>query len=72
MYTTKITYDLPPTSRLYIRLTNDKSMPTGLQDTMVKNLQATQTETLHSGHLPMLSQPDELAAILTKFMNTHV
>lgn len=72
LYTTKITYDLPPTSRLYITLTNDKSMPTVLQDTMVKNLQATQTETLHSGHLPMLSRPDELTAVLKKFVNSNM
>lgn len=70
LYTTRITYDLPDMPRLYIKLTNDKTMPTDLQDQMAKNFEATKIETLASGHLPMLSKPKELARILSNFANT--
>lgn len=70
LYTTKITFDLPDTKRFYIKLTNDKSMPTDLQDEMAKNLNATKIETLNSGHLPMLSKTDELTNILADFIKS--
>lgn len=69
LYTTKFAYDLPDTERLYIKLTNDKAVPTDLQDQMVRNLNATKVEVINSGHLPMLSKPDELAEILNNFIS---
>lgn len=69
LYTTKITYNLPDKNRLYIKLTNDKSMPTDLQDEMAKNLNATKMQIINSGHLPMLSKTKELAEILLDFIN---
>ena len=68
LYTTKIHFDLPGTRRLYIKLTDDKTITTDLQDQMIKNLNATEVKTIHSGHLPMLSKPVELANILNGFM----
>lgn len=72
LYTTKITFDLPATKRLYIKLTNDKSLSTDLQDEMAKNFKATKIVTMDSGHLPMLSKPDELATILNDFINGKI
>ncbi len=69
LYTTKITFDLPDTKRLYIKLTNDKSMPTDLQEEMAKNLNTTKIETINSGHLPMISKAKELATIISNFAN---
>lgn len=69
LYTTKINYDLPEIKRLYIKLTNDKAIPVDLQNKMAANLQATKIETLVSGHLPMLSNAEELALILSDFVN---
>lgn len=68
LYTTKINFDLPDTKRLYIKLTNDKTITTDVQDEMIKRLNATDIKTIHSGHLPMLSKPDELTSILKEFM----
>src|SRR5690606_23407075 len=68
LYTTKINFDLPDTKRLYIKLTNDKTITTDVQDEMIKRLNATDIKTIHSGHLPMLSKPDELTIILKEFM----
>ena len=72
LYTTRINYFLPDTKRLYIKLTNDKSMPTDLQDKMAKNLKATKIEALESGHLPMISKTNELIFILSNFANEVV
>ena len=69
LYTTRITFDLPDFERLYIKLTNDRSIPLDLQDKMAKNLNATQIETMDSGHLPMLGNPEGLGTILTGFMD---
>lgn len=69
LYTAKISFEAPQSRRLYIKLTNDKSMPSDLQDGMAKNLNADRIATIDSGHLPMLSRPDELATILIEFAN---
>ncbi len=69
LYTTKFTYDRLDIKHLYIRLSNDQSIPLDLQDRMAKNLRADEIETIHSGHLPMLSCPDELANLLLNFVN---
>ncbi len=69
LYTTRIKFGLPNTKRLYIKLTNDNSMPNNLQEKMAKNLEATKIEKLDSGHLPMLSKPNQLAKILSDFVS---
>lgn len=68
LYTTKINFSLPNTKRLYIQLTNDKSMPFALQNKMAKNLNANKIEIIDSGHLPMLSKPKQLATSLSAFV----
>lgn len=68
LYTTKIHFDLPGTRRLYIKLSDDRTITPDMQDQMIKNFNATEVKTIHSGHLPMLSKPDELASILNDFM----
>lgn len=67
LYTTKINFSLRETKRLYIKLSNDKSMPNALQDRMAKNLKANKIEIMSSGHLPMISKPKEFAVILREF-----
>ncbi|TDQ25715.1 alpha/beta fold hydrolase [Tenacibaculum caenipelagi] len=69
LYTTKNSFELPDTKRLYIKLTNDKSMPTDLQDKMAKNLNASRIETINSGHLPMISSVKELETIISDFLS---
>ena len=69
LYMTKIHFNLPDTRRLYIKLKNDKSMQSTLQDKMAKNLNANKVITIDSGHLPMLSKAKPLARILSDFVN---
>lgn len=71
LYTTKISYHLPAVKRLYIELTKDKSMPVALQKRMAKQLKADKISVIESGHLPMLSKPKELAAILSEFAKSN-
>lgn len=68
LYLTRIHYVLPKVNRLYIKLTNDQSMPIKLQEEMAKNLQAHKVLPINSGHLPMISEPEELAGILSEFI----
>lgn len=69
LYTTKINFKLPDTKRLYIKLTNDKSMPSTLQDRMAKNLNTDKVATIDSGHLPMMSKTKQLGIIISEFAN---
>ncbi len=64
LYTTRIRYDLPDVRRVYIKLTNDKSVPPDLQDQMAKNLHADEVVMMDSGHLPMVGRGRELMEIV--------
>lgn len=68
LYLDKLTWSgMPPDMpRLYVKLMKDKSLSSEEQDKMMQRIAPTRMETLHSGHLPMLSQPRELATILNR------
>jgi pimeloyl-ACP methyl ester carboxylesterase len=51
---------------LYVQLSQDKAFPPALQARMIPRLQRVEVASLDSGHLPMLSHPAELAAILNR------
>ncbi|MBB3129671.1 pimeloyl-ACP methyl ester carboxylesterase [Paenibacillus rhizosphaerae] len=51
---------------LYIKLGQDQELKPGMQDQMAGNLGA-RVERLESGHLPMLSHPNELRQLLQGF-----
>ena len=67
LYTTRFHYQIPPAKRLYVKLTNDNSLPVSLQEKMALNLKADIVREIHSGHLPMISQPVKLAGIISEF-----
>ncbi|MCC5931364.1 MAG: alpha/beta hydrolase [Cyclobacteriaceae bacterium] len=69
LYLTKINFSLPDTHRLYIKLKNDNAMPGNLQDKMAVNLNANKIIAIDSGHLPMISQAEQLAEILSDFIH---
>ncbi|MDP8970108.1 MAG: alpha/beta hydrolase [Actinomycetota bacterium] len=48
----------------YLRLTDDRSITDTAREKMISRLRSVQTHDLASGHLPMLSRPEELAAVL--------
>ncbi len=69
LYTTKIRFSLLETKRVYIKTTNDK-MPEKMQNEMAKNFEAHQVLEINSGHLPMISQPKDLARLINDIMKT--
>jgi len=67
LYTQKCAAKIPDCERLYIKLIQDKEFLLSMQDKMAVNLKTKNIAALQSGHLPMLSQPKELAKILNGF-----
>lgn len=55
----------------YIRLTEDREFNEQIQGRMIANLQADEVIDLASGHLPMLSRPEELADILNRYAHSR-
>jgi pimeloyl-ACP methyl ester carboxylesterase len=70
LYLDKLTWGAMPRNlpRLYVKLLKDKSVPPKQQDEMTQRIAPTGLETLNSGHLPMLGQPREMAAVLNRFV----
>lgn len=50
----------------YVRLTEDRTITDGARAEMSARLPAAQVHDLSSGHLPMLSHPEELAEVLAR------
>lgn len=50
--------------KVYIRTSIDKMVSPALQDQMISNWKVGKVHTLHSGHFPTLSVPEELAGLL--------
>lgn len=57
----------PKTRTLYVKTAQDREFPPPLQEAMARNLGAAVTARIESGHLPMLSRPDDLAMVLERF-----
>lgn len=72
VYTDRIDASAPEAPKLYIRLKKDKEFGLPLQNKMITNLSPQHVYDLDAGHLPMLSQPDQLRAMLQRFMTEAV
>lgn len=68
LYTEKVFYDSLDTYTVYITLTNDKSLSPAMQAKMANNLKARKNIKLNSGHLPMVSIPQETASVLNEII----
>ena len=67
IYEQKITYNLPDTQKLYIKLTNDAAYGIKLQEKAIENLKPETIIELNTGHLPMISKPNDLIKIIKEF-----
>jgi pimeloyl-ACP methyl ester carboxylesterase len=67
LFTDERTAGVPDVPTLYVRTTNDRELPPSLQEEMIANLDADAVATIDSGHMPMLSNPRELADVLREF-----
>ncbi|KPQ11287.1 MAG: putative hydrolases or acyltransferases (alpha/beta hydrolase superfamily) [Algoriphagus marincola HL-49] len=68
LYASKIQYDLAGIYRGYVKLLSDKAYPLSAQELSISNFQPHSVKELSSGHLPMLSHPNELATILESML----
>lgn len=57
----------PGVPRMYVLLTEDREFGVRLQRAMASNLGAADVREIASGHLPMLSKPDELTRVVNEF-----
>ncbi|MFD0696147.1 alpha/beta fold hydrolase [Paenibacillus sp. GCM10027628] len=69
VYTDRIGAPTPQVPKLYLKLTNDRELTLSVQDKMIANLAPQHVEMLETGHLPMLSKPDELRRALMMFLS---
>lgn len=72
LYTDKLQTQGIPDNSLYIHLKKDLALIESIQVYMIKNLHAKQVIDIDSGHLPMLSKPNELAQILNTFASSLI
>jgi pimeloyl-ACP methyl ester carboxylesterase len=68
LYADKSMATIPDVPRLYVKLLRDQNLSLSSQATMIKNLNANSCM-LETGHLPMLSKPQELARVLDDFVD---
>lgn len=71
VYTDRVDVAPPDVPRRYVVLTADREFPPSLQARFARRLGGNQIE-LDSGHLPMVSQPGELAKLLARFLSDAV
>lgn len=67
LFTDSVDGAIPEVQRRYIQTSMDRSMTPGQQTRMATALGTDDIVTLETGHLPMLSRPDELASALNEF-----
>ena len=67
VYLERVGVPAPAVPSFYVRLTRDRELGPSLQLKMARNLGEADVRDLTSGHLPMLSQPDQLAQIVNEF-----
>jgi pimeloyl-ACP methyl ester carboxylesterase len=61
LYAQKVEYDFTGIYKGYVKLLSDKAYPLSAQEISIASFQSHSIKELRSGHLPMLSHPDELA-----------
>jgi len=59
-----------PARRGYVITTADKEFPASLQQTYLNNLSPAWTQSLPTGHLPMLSAPENLTLTIKSFLES--
>ncbi|RED58157.1 alpha/beta fold hydrolase [Cohnella lupini] len=72
VYTDSVVSALPSVPKLYVKLNRDREFGQALQEKMIRNLSTERTVRLDTGHLPMLSDPDSLRAIIRDFVSESV
>lgn len=67
LYIDTSTAEIPDVQSLYVKTTHDNELSVSLQETMIDNLRPDGVATIDTGHVPMLSCPNQLAGLLNAF-----
>jgi pimeloyl-ACP methyl ester carboxylesterase len=67
IYEQNISYNVPDVPKLYIKLTKDAAYGLQLQEKAIEHLKPEKIVELNSGHLPMISKPNDLIRIINEF-----
>jgi pimeloyl-ACP methyl ester carboxylesterase len=67
IYEENISYIFPDVPKLYVKLTNDAAYSLQLQEKAIEHLKPETIMELNTGHLPMISKPNELVKIINEF-----
>ncbi|MCH5583600.1 alpha/beta hydrolase [Shimazuella sp. AN120528] len=70
LYIDRLGDSIPDIEKIYVKLMNDQEFPPLLQDQMIANLLPQRIVELETGHLPMVSNPNQLGLIINDFMDT--
>ena len=71
LYTDTTSADsLPSCKALYLITLTDKALPSSLQVKIARNLPNAKNISIASGHLPMLSHPNELTDYINEFIQS--
>lgn len=68
VYTDRADAPAPAVPKLYVKLSKDKELSPSMQDKMISHFTPHAVESLETGHLPMLSDPDGLRRLLQNFI----
>lgn len=69
LYTDKLAGSIPDVPKGYVRLAKDKELG-AIQNRMIRHLAPQEVETLDTGHLPMLADPQALASAVSRFIES--
>jgi pimeloyl-ACP methyl ester carboxylesterase len=68
LYTDLLRVSVPSVEKLYVKLSHDQEFLPTFQDQMIINLVPQRIESIDTGHLPMVSDPQQLSLILHDFI----
>ncbi|SHE33157.1 Pimeloyl-ACP methyl ester carboxylesterase [Seinonella peptonophila] len=70
LYIDNIEFSIPDVRKIYVKLMDDLEFSPLFQDQMIANLAPQSVEKLNTGHLPMLSNPQQLGLIINNFIES--
>jgi pimeloyl-ACP methyl ester carboxylesterase len=68
LYTDLLRVSVPNVEKLYVKLSDDQEFLPSFQDQMIGHLDPQRIESIDTGHLPMISNPQQFSLILHDFI----
>lgn len=68
LYIDQLDVSSPDVAKMYVKLIKDQEFPLSIQEQMITNLVPQKVIELDTGHLPMLSNPQQLSLVVDNFI----